>query len=93
MRLRRGRDHLARSAGAELAREHPGVRAFDSLEALAAAGAEAVAISTPADTHTPLAAQALELGLAVVCDKPFALDAAAGARGRSRLAERPRASR
>jgi predicted dehydrogenase len=57
--------------------EHPGVATLASLSELAAAGAEAVAISTPADTHTALTDQALDLGLAVVCDKPFALDAAA----------------
>ncbi len=61
---------------AELARDHPGVAAFDDLAALAAAGAEAVAISTPAPTHIPLALEAIALGLAVVVDKPFALDAA-----------------
>jgi predicted dehydrogenase len=61
---------------AELAAEHPGVPAFDSLTDLAAAGAEAVTISTPAVTHIPLVLEAIELGLAVVCDKPFALDAA-----------------
>ncbi|MEV5751814.1 Gfo/Idh/MocA family oxidoreductase [Actinoallomurus sp. NPDC052308] len=61
--------------------------AYASLEELAAAGAEAVAISTPADTHLPLTRQALELGLAVVCDKPFALDAGA-ARETVELAER-----
>ncbi|MGY1986569.1 Gfo/Idh/MocA family oxidoreductase [Blastococcus sp. SYSU DS0669] len=55
-------------------------RTFDSMEELAAAGAEAVAISTPASTHSELTDQALELGLAVVCDKPFALDAAAATR-------------
>ncbi|MFG2000334.1 Gfo/Idh/MocA family protein [Spirillospora sp. NPDC048911] len=49
--------------------------AYGSLAELAAAGAEAVAISTPAATHVPLVQQALGLGLAVVCDKPFALDA------------------
>jgi predicted dehydrogenase len=54
--------------------EHPGVATFDSLEALAAAGAEAVAISTPVRTHSELTDAALDLGLAVVCDKPFALD-------------------
>lgn len=48
---------------------------FDSLEALVEAGAEAVAISTPADTHSALTDRALDLGLAVVCDKPFAMDA------------------
>ncbi|MEI4280339.1 Gfo/Idh/MocA family oxidoreductase [Klenkia terrae] len=60
-----------------VAQEHPSAACFDSLEALVEAGAEAVAISTPADTHSPLTDRALDLGLAVVCDKPFALDAAA----------------
>lgn len=71
---------------AQLESEHPGVTAYDSLEQLAGAGIEAVAISTPADTHAPLTQQALRLGLAVVCDKPFALDAAS-ARETTRLAE------
>jgi predicted dehydrogenase len=70
-----------------VAAEHPGAPTFASLEELRAAGAEAVAISTPADTHTPLTEQALGLGLAVVCDKPFALDAAS-ARRTVELAER-----
>jgi predicted dehydrogenase len=56
--------------------EFPGRTTFDSLEQLVAAGAEAVTISTPAGTHIELTQQALRLGLAVVCDKPFALDAA-----------------
>ena len=56
-------------------REHHGVETFGSVADLAAAGAEAVAISTPAATHTALTDEALDLGLAVVCDKPFALDA------------------
>ena len=60
----------------ELAHDHPDTAAFDSLADLAAAGADAVAISTPAPTHIPLALEAIELGLAVVVDKPFALDAA-----------------
>jgi predicted dehydrogenase len=61
---------------AELERDHPGTPAFDDLAGLAAAGVDAVAISTPADTHAPLMLEAIGLGLAVVCDKPFALDAA-----------------
>ena len=72
---------------AELAVDHPGVRAFDSLADLAAGGAEAVAISTPASTHVALALEAIELGMAVVVDKPFALDAPA-ARGVVEAAER-----
>jgi predicted dehydrogenase len=53
-----------------------GVAAFDSLADLAAAGAEAVTVSTPAATHADLAHEAIRLGLAVVVDKPFALTAA-----------------
>ena len=70
---------------AEQVRQDTGRPAFESLEALAAAGAEAVAISTPVATHMPLAQEALRAGLAVVCDKPFALDAA-GARETVELA-------
>ena len=62
---------------AELAGRHPGAAAYDDLSALAAGGAEAVAISTPAATHADLAREAIRLGLAVVVDKPFALDAEA----------------
>ena len=57
--------------------EHPSVDVFDSLGTLAAAGAEAVSISTPAHTHSELTDQAIALGLSVVCDKPFSLDPAA----------------
>lgn len=64
-------------------------RVFASLEDLAEAGAEAVAISTPAASHVTLTQQALRLGLAVACDKPFALDAHS-ARDTVRLAERLR---
>ena len=60
--------------------------AFDDLAGLARAGAEAVAISTPAATHVPLTREALRLGLAVVCDKPFAPDASQ-ARAMVELAE------
>jgi predicted dehydrogenase len=60
----------------EFGDQFPGRRTFDSLEQLAAEGAEAVTISTPAGTHAELAQRALRLGLAVVCDKPFALDTA-----------------
>ena len=34
--------------------DYPGLDAFDSLAAMASAGAEAVSISTPADTHSHL---------------------------------------
>jgi predicted dehydrogenase len=67
--------------------ELPGTPTFNALAQLREAGAEAVAISTPADTHSNLTDQALELGLAVVCDKPFAVDAD-DARQTVELAER-----
>ena len=60
--------------------DHPGLDTFASLESLAAAGAEAVAISTPAATHSDLTGEAIALGLSVVCDKPFSLDPVAARR-------------
>jgi predicted dehydrogenase len=54
---------------------YPGLPVFDDLPALAASGAQAVAVSTPVATHMGLVHEAIRLGLAVVCDKPFALDA------------------
>ena len=64
---------------AEVAAAHPGVPVFDDLAALAASGAQAVAISAPVASHMDLVHTAIGLGLAVVCDKPFALDASAAA--------------
>jgi predicted dehydrogenase len=63
-----------------VAADHPGARCFDHLDQAVDVGIEAVAISTPASTHSDLTNEALALGLHVVCDKPFALDAAAAAR-------------
>ena len=54
-----------------------GLAAFDTIADAAAAGVQAVSISTPAATHVELAKEAVRLGLAVVVDKPFALDAEA----------------
>ena len=62
--------------------------AYDSLADLAAAGVDAVVISTPC-TPIPLVREAVGLGLPVVCDKPFAADAAA-ARATVELAARGR---
>ena len=59
--------------GAQARAEH-GVQVVSSLAEAGALGVRAVAISTPAATHTQLTNQAIDLGLPVVCDKPFALD-------------------
>jgi predicted dehydrogenase len=67
--------------------EHPAAQVVDDLAGLVAAGVEAVTVSTPADTHIPLCREALELGMPVVVDKPFALTAA-DARAAVELAER-----
>jgi predicted dehydrogenase len=71
-----------------VAADHPELDTFDSLEALADAGAEAVAVSTPAATHSELTDRAVGLGLSVVCDKPFSLDPAAARRTVELAAER-----
>jgi predicted dehydrogenase len=61
---------------AELAKDYPGTPTYDTLGDLADAGVDAVVVSTPVDTHVDLVQQAIALRLPVVCDKPFALDAA-----------------
>ena len=61
---------------AELAADFPGVPAFGRLSDLAAAGIDAVVISTPLDTHERLVREAIALGLPAGCDKPFTSDAA-----------------
>jgi predicted dehydrogenase len=59
-----------------LAADHPGVQAYGSLAELADGGIEAVVVTTPLDSHVPLVREAVDRGLPVVCDKPFAVDAA-----------------
>src|SRR6185295_7625769 len=45
-------------------------------DALALGGVEAVTIAAPPNTHAALAIEACEAGRHVICEKPFALDAA-----------------
>ena len=74
---------------AELAGDFPGVPAYDGLAGLAAAGVDAVVITAPVDTHEALVQGVITLGLPVVSDKPFTLDAdsarAQGARSAGRV--------
>ena len=67
-----------------LADRFPGVAAYDSLADLvigerAAGGIDAVTITTPPQTRHDLVVEALDLGLHVVADKPFAATAQAAA--------------
>lgn len=71
---------------AEVARDHPDVAVYASVDEMVAAGVDAVTVCTPAATHTALTEEMLRRGLSVACDKPFALDAQA-ARHTVELAE------
>ena len=65
---------------AERARRFDVPRACTSVEeALALPGVAAAAIATPPHTHAELVHAALDAGLHVVCEKPFARDAAEAA--------------
>lgn len=57
---------------AELAAAAPGVAAFDDLDSLVEAGVDAVVVTTPPETRRDLVLRALERGVHVVADKPFA---------------------
>lgn len=61
---------------ATLAGEAPDVPAVNSLDAVIDAGAEVVVITTPPSTRRELVLRALERGVHVVADKPFAPDLA-----------------
>lgn len=65
---------------ARAARDHPGVRIVDDADVLWAHAGELdlVVVATPNRTHVPLVRAALDAGLAVVVDKPFAPTAAEG---------------
>ncbi|CAN1601917.1 Gfo/Idh/MocA family protein [Pseudomonas mediterranea] len=59
----------------QLATEHPDVQVFDTLEQLVAAGVDVAVVSTPLDGRPAVVMEAIERGVAVVSDKPFAPDA------------------
>ena len=58
-----------------MARAYPGVLVTDDAEA-ALGAAEAVVVATPATSHAALAERAVERGLPVLVEKPFALTSA-----------------
>lgn len=60
---------------AEVAADYSDVPTVDSLAELVELGVDAIAISSPATTHTELTREAIALGVPVVSDKPFAMDA------------------
>lgn len=53
-----------------------GTQAFGSVEALLAAGVEAVSVCVPSNLHRVLTEQALAAGCHVLCEKPMALSVA-----------------
>lgn len=59
----------------DVRRQYPGVLVTDELDR-ALGGVEAVVIATPAGTHSTLALQAIDRGLSVLVEKPFALSTA-----------------
>lgn len=63
---------------AQVAEDFPDVPCFDTLTDLLDAGVDAVTITTPPQTRHDLVIEAVERGVPVVADKPFAPDADAG---------------
>ncbi|MCA0042179.1 Gfo/Idh/MocA family protein [Celeribacter litoreus] len=74
---------------AQIETDYPGLPIYASLPEMLAAGVDAVTITTPPETRRELVLEAIEAGVHVVADKPFApsaevareLDAAAKAKG------------
>ena len=60
---------------AELRSDFPDVPCFDSVADLLESGVESVSITTPPETRRELVLQAIDAGVHVVADKPFAPDA------------------
>jgi len=60
----------------ELASDHPGVPAFDTLAELLASGVDVVTISTPPSGRIDLAKQVIDAAVPVIVDKPMAVSLA-----------------
>jgi scyllo-inositol 2-dehydrogenase (NADP+) len=63
---------IATSRADQVHARYPGMLVTDAAAMIADPGIELIAISTPNDSHFPLAKAALEAGKHVVIDKPFA---------------------
>lgn len=61
----------------ELEADFPGMPVYDSMADLLAAGVDAVTITTPPQTRRELVLEAIDAGVPVVADKPFAPSAEA----------------
>ncbi|MGS0686825.1 Gfo/Idh/MocA family protein [Nakamurella sp. GG22] len=72
---------------AAAARDWPGVRIYESLTDLLAAGVDAVTITTPPATRRDLVLEAIAAGVHVIADKPFAPTAAAAREMQSAAAD------
>ncbi|WQG57504.1 Gfo/Idh/MocA family oxidoreductase [Pseudomonas sp. RTB3] len=59
----------------QLATDHPGIPAFDAIGQIVEAGVDALVISTTLKGRPALVLEAIEHGVAVVSDKPFASNA------------------
>ncbi|MFO2465943.1 Gfo/Idh/MocA family oxidoreductase [Pseudomonas sp. 15FMM2] len=60
----------------QLANDHPGIQAFDSIGQIVESGVDVLVISTTLKGRPALVLEAIEHGVAVVSDKPFASNAA-----------------
>ena len=71
---------VARAPGtiAEVEADLPGVPVYPSLTEMLRAGVDAVTITTPPQTRRDLVLEAIDAGVAVIADKPFAPSAEAG---------------
>lgn len=69
---------VATSRADEVHARYPGVAITDAASLIADPGIALVVVSTPNDTHFPLAKAALEAGKHVVVDKPFVNSVAEG---------------
>jgi scyllo-inositol 2-dehydrogenase (NADP+) len=69
---------IATSRASEVQARYPGMAVTDAAAMIADPSIRLIAISTPNDTHFPLAEAALKAGKHVVIDKPFANSVADG---------------